>query len=383
FAKFKAYSKGSGEEKQKMYLLLAYFAASSSIYIHNFVDISIFFVSTGFYLALFNGAIFALAFGPLDKKLKQNTTQNNTKNPSILFYTVAALSSLFTLIICVLMIKDFYLITLPSAKVRPLLFIIYWLIFISALIYFCYVFLQVIFKTKKILIALILAFTALLNYFAWGFFKADFYLALATSLAQRNDFRAIALYERALKANPLRPLPYQFKGVLYATRLDMLRTYRPLEGDKKNTLQNDFERGLANFMKAKKHLPNSALLDYNIGVLYKNAAAIALRANNLRLTPAIVAVYEEAIKQFEKALQLDPVYDNIYFQLANIAMDLGDYQASYNWVLKYTRGPNGITNQEYLARHKNNQRANTHLAMLERQLGINSNPKNTQKGGNL
>ena len=58
----------SAEQKSKAFLLAGFALASVAIYIHNLVDLSIYFASTTFFLILFNGASFNLAFGPFEKK---------------------------------------------------------------------------------------------------------------------------------------------------------------------------------------------------------------------------------------------------------------------------------------------------------------------------
>ncbi|MBQ4494088.1 MAG: O-antigen ligase family protein, partial [Elusimicrobiaceae bacterium] len=72
--KIKTFSRENG---QKAFLLAGLSLGSLSIYIHNLVDVSIYFASTTFFLILFNGAIFNLSFGPFEKNNVKLKNGNN------------------------------------------------------------------------------------------------------------------------------------------------------------------------------------------------------------------------------------------------------------------------------------------------------------------
>jgi len=76
FKAFK-YFEYSGD-KETACNLLAALMASSAIYLHNLVDVSIYFVSTMYFLALFNGVLFNLGYGGLEKKKPENDVPQKT-----------------------------------------------------------------------------------------------------------------------------------------------------------------------------------------------------------------------------------------------------------------------------------------------------------------
>ena len=63
-------------------------------------------------------------------------------------------------------------------------------------------------------------------------------------------------------------------------------------------------------------------------------------------------------------MHLDPVFDNTYFQLADIAAMHNDFKTANIWLLFYMKGPEDIVNPDYLKRHKENKTAQEYLKIF-------------------
>ncbi len=343
-----------GQERQRNFLLLAFACAAAVIYIHNFVDVSIYFVSTSYFLTLFNGALFALCLGPLESKIKPYPPAAAAPGNNFIFYLFAVLCAAVLLFIAGSALKDFALIT-AGARKRIIVYIIYWLSVIAVSAGIFWAFAKVIFKTKSFAVALLCVFCGALMLLPLRLTKAEYFLALAGYFADKDKDKALLAYTRAIEFAPFISQYYNFRGLVLSSRLDTARTYQPKIGDSRAALMNDFDRALRDFNKANYLTPNDVLINYNLGVLHY---AYALKpfhdeAARERLFGAAEAYYR-------KALLLDPVYDNTYFQLTNIALQRKDYKAAFYWLEKYRAAPRGVINEEYLSRHKNNEKASGH-----------------------
>jgi tetratricopeptide (TPR) repeat protein len=357
YKKFKAYSLNTADAraKQRAYLLLAYAMALISVYIHNFADISLHLVSGGFFAAVFAAAVFNLSRGPMEVKVKAV----EPARAGALFYAsgIAALC-LFGFIITYI-IKDFYVMTLVNAKV-PLLFLAaYWAFFICIICAAAYAFVKVIFKYKKTAPVFILSAAAAVMLLGWFSLKADNYLAAATMLAEQGrQNEALQYYARAAKYKPYESSINLFRGILLTERFDTARTNKPLEGDGKGRLYNDLQRAQLYFDKTRRLNPAEPLLYYHLGSLQRKAA----------LHYGGEDYYKAAQASLKYALEFDPVFESIYFQLANLALDKNDYRQAYDWLTLYKRGPAGVTEPQYLNRHAQNPTANAHLNALAQKL---------------
>ena len=92
------------------------------------------------------------------------------------------------------------------------------------------------------------------------------------------------------------------------------------------------------------------MLHYNIGNLYLKYAS---KQTGEQRTQA----YLKAEENFKHALLLDPVEENIYFQLANMELERSNLAKAIFWVKEYIKGPKEVKNPEYLQVHKENQKA--------------------------
>lgn len=351
------------KDRESAYNLFAALMASSAIYLHNLVDVSIYFVSTIYFLALFNGILFNLAYGRLEKTelpLKQNDKLKPLGTVSAFIASVAVLG------IAGYIAYRYKMIAITN---NTWLFILYWGFFAAGVLGTLFCFYRVLWKAKNIIVSIVLALTAGLMFICFRTLLADHYFNLAASLFQRKDVTAAMVYARALRYNPFRTSMNQFRGSFFTNRFNMTKRFLPLEGDTKP--MTDFERADKYYEREISLLsPNNALVWHNRGLLYLKMASYVGR-NDFNKGEQYYKLAEE---YFKHSLYLDPVYDNTYFQLASIAAAHRDFKTAKIWLDLYMRGPKDIVNEEYLAQHKNNETAQKYYKIFdEEEKKLNTN----------
>lgn len=332
------------QDKETACNLLAALMASIAIYLHNLVDVSIYFVSTMFFLALFNGVLFNLSYDGLEKK----TVPNNDKQPGVLAIIVCVLTSIIVVSSAMLCIYEFAEIVRSDNIV---LIGLYCLFVFTALIGTLWSFGYLIWKSRKIFLAIILSLTAFLMFKAFGTLLADNYSSMAAAMSMQKNPSTAIIYTKAISLNPFRTSINQFKASFFVNRFDMRKKYLPLEGDKEP--MNDFERADKYYEKETTLSPNNALLWHNRGLLYKKMAVYVGQKDFVEGEK----YYKQAEAHFKRSLHLDPVFDNTYFQLADIAATHRDFKTAKIWLGMYMQGPSDVVNEDYLAQHKNNAMA--------------------------
>ena len=340
------------KDRESAYNLLAAFTAGSAIYLHNLVDVSIYFVSTMYFLALFNGIWFNLAYGRLEKK---QCNCRISKTNSFMGKISAVLAIIFVLAIIIYCFLDFRTIAVSD---KLLLVILYWSGFVLGAIGVLFCFGYVLFRSRNIIVSVVLAITAFLMFKGFGTLMADHYLSVASSMSLNKDIHAGEIYTKALALNPFKTSVNQFKGSFFVNRFNMSRRYLPLEGDTEP--MTDFERAEKYYLKELSLSPNSAMIWHNRGLLYKKMAVLTVNKNFQEGEK----YFKTAENFFKRSLHLDPVFDNTYFQLADIAAMHRDFKTAKIWIYLYTKGPEDIVNEEYLNRHKQNKTAQEYFRIF-------------------
>lgn len=341
----------SQNQQGKAFFLLGFTLASATIYIHNLVDVSIYFVSTTFFLVLFAGAIFNLAFGPFDKK-NIISKKDNIWAFKIIFVFAALI--LFAIVFYIQ--RSFWTDFFISYK-NTLLQVFYCLNFLVISTVLLVLFIILMVKTKKIIVCLFMILVGGFYLLFWQQFISNVNFSRATALAEKGRFESLKFYTKAIKQNPTVYSLWHFRALMLSNRFSLAEK-RDIDAGDKQEVSNDFKRALRDFNKAKSLAPNIALLDYNLGSLYLKYA------NNITNFDEREKFYSQAQKEFEYALLLDPVYENTYFQLANIELAKGNKQKAIFWLEEYLKGPKEIENQEYLQTHKENAEALKNLKQV-------------------
>ncbi len=342
------------EDKDTACNLLAALMASSVIYLHNLVDVSIYFVSTMYFLTLFNGILFNLAYGRLEK----NKQENKPKNERFKFLNIGfcILASSFILFLVGEVVYKFYRISLSN---NILLYMLYWVFLIAGGLGVLWCFNLILWKARKFIVTLILILSAFGMGRAFDTLLADHYLSVASSLSVQRNPNAGIMYTKAISLNPFRTSINQFKASFFVNRFNMARRYLPLEGDTESI--TDFERADKYYKKEISLSPNNALVWHNRGLLYKKMALYTSQKNFFEGEK----YYKQSEAYFKRSLHLDPVFDNTYFQLADIAASHKDFRTAKIWLSLYIKGPEDIVNQDYLARHKHNRTAQEYYKIFD------------------
>ena len=384
-----------GKEHQKdRLLLLTAFCACAVIYAHNLVDVSIYFVSTGYFLALFNGILFALNFGPLQTEKSSSAQiaaaevnqsgaevkpavaikakyqkergesslikqpQHREKQPSaVLKYLRIVFIILFIVFAGILLFyigRDFYEMSAPALKGKQHFFFIFWAGFITVVLYTLWTFIKEALQSRRLVTVFIFSAAFGVMYLSFQPFAAGFYEAAAVSLSIKGDKAAPYYYNLAIKHNPFAVGLYQSSGIAFQNRADMSKSNRPAEGDPAEGFFDDYDRALRRYRQSLSFTPNDVLIHYNLGALYHDMAKNALQKQDLQAADEYYKLAEENLK---KSLLLDPVYDNAYYHLANIAIEHRDFRRAANWVQLYIQGPEEVTNPLYLSVHNKDEKA--------------------------
>ncbi len=343
------------EDKETAYNLFAALMASTAIYLHNLVDVSIYFVSTMYFLALFNGILFNLAYGGLEKK-KSRDNQNN--RAGVFSVIICILAIAFILFLIVFTEYQFIKIA-PSTNI--LLLGLYRLCSLAACVGVLCGFSYIIWKYKKVFVSILLSLTAFLMFKAFGTLLADHYLTMASSMMMQGNPSSGLIYTKVISLNPFKTSVNQFKASFFVNRFDMRKKYLPLEGDTEP--MTDFERADKYYQKEISLSPNNALVWHNRGLLYRKMAMYIGRKDFYEGEK----YYKQAEAFFKRSLHLDPVFDNTYFQLADIATIHRDFKTARIWLDMYMKGPSDVVNEDYLAQHKNNVNAQQFYKILDEQ----------------
>ena len=355
----------SPKNRREGLILLSCLGAAGVIYIHNMVDVSIYFVSTAYFLALFCGILFALNFGPLDcnKSLNAGAGGKGGKLFKGCYFIFWAL----VLSISCLLFRDFYEMSSPALQGKIRYFIIYWLFFISGSLYTAWLFLKTAFDSKRISVLAIYAAALGLIYISFFPLRADFYTAAGAGLAARKNASAPLYYNKAIKLNPFAVGLNQFSGIVFQNLGSREKKNLPYAGDPENGLYNDYERALRAYKRSLSLIPNDTMIHYNLGALYHDMAKYEVQKGN---NDKAEHYYKLSEKSLKKSLLLDPTYDNAYYQLANIALEHNDYRRAANWVSLYIEGPEEVSNPLYIAKHRNDAVAQNHLRGIKAAGGI-------------
>lgn len=343
----------SQEDNQKAFLLMGFSLASLSIYIHNFVDVGIYFASTAFFLIFFNGAIFNLAFGPFDKK------NISLKKDNPVLFKVVFILAVFILAIITFYIQKIFWTEFFLSSQNTLLQVLYSIGFIIISLAILCVLIKVMLKAQKKIVCFFMILTGFFYFLFWQQFIANVNFSRATALAEKGRFEALNYYTRAIKHNPTAYTYWYFRGLLLSNRFSLVEKRDIFAGDKAE-VNNDFRRALRDFSKVKHFAYDMALLDYNIASLYIKYADTQTNLNEKE------KFYLKAEESLKTALLLDPVYENTYFQLANIELAKGNKIKAIFWIEEYLKGPKEVKNQEYLKTHKENKKALLVLEQLKR-----------------
>ncbi len=353
----------SPDLRERNLYLLGYASAFVGLMTHAWVDISIRFASSGLFFAVFCGVILALS-----------QEENATPAPAA---EKAAPTGLLRLMRGILtatagygawqIIRQFYEVTrVLSVNTfgEGLLLVISWAVLLYCIGGIIFIYLRAAFLSRQLSTSIILTLSVPLLCFFYGLFQANHYYSLGVSLVSKaNAEGAIGYFTKAIDLNPFQTEYRQFRANTLATTLQLSHSFSPARGDTDQP-SNDYERALRDFAIVLKRAPNHSLLHQNIGQLYytmavrqaKSAANAATKTEYQQLSQSARQNMEQAKRAFNRSLQIDPVNEATYAFLTSIALMERNPQRAQEWIDAYRRGPEGVTEPEFLEKHHKNPR---------------------------
>lgn len=375
FAVHKRLSRLEGEARPGHYWLWGYGCALAGMLLHNQVDVSIRFASSGVFFALFLGIVTALSRPETAASSVSYAAAGDGPAPApavkagVAVWVLRVLVWVSVATVCVVLISRFYsVIQVMSGASLGEVFVkaASWLVFLAAVLGVVFVtWRAAVLYTRPAAIALLLCVPAA-GYWGFNTFMADHYYGIATGFAARNQYDgALAYFQKAIAANPLNTAYRQYRGTMLASRLDLSKTFNAQKGDQ-SAPATDYERVLRDFDAVKKASPNHALLNQAYGEFYYTAA---LKYSDMASRAADLAQYnkykEQALKnmdlaqaRFKYSLLLDPVNPSTYIFLIQSAILQRQPDEARAWIAAYRRGPQGVTQPHWLEKMRSDPRIN-------------------------
>jgi tetratricopeptide (TPR) repeat protein len=234
-----------------------------------------------------------------------------------------------------------------------------WVFCVGAL---AYIYGKLFLKTQHVAVVLLLLVSFLPIHFFYNMFCSNHYYSVGIALIRLNSVEgALDFFTKAIRANALNFEYYQYRGNIFASRLNLGQSISPFYGDKDKP-SNDYERAIRDFSVVLKQTPYHALIHQDIARLYYTTGVHYVQKAQEIKDPALFRRYQQsAAENFEQArralnlsLQIDPVNVDSYVLLASMALMAHDTQTAQYWIDAYRRGPAKVTEEKFLARHKNN-----------------------------
>lgn len=364
------------KDDPRRYYLLGYSAALAGLLLHAFVDISVHFASSGLLLAVFVGVLVAfMQNNTTDENFTENTPQHPRWLWTLRLVTWAAVAAL-----ALYGAVTFYYV-LHNVSVKTWGEGILYAVALSTFI-FCagglmYVYARTARQTAHVSVCVLLLISLLPCTFFWRVFLANHYYSLGVAMVQMGQAPAsLGAFTDAIKLNPFLGEYRQYRANVFAMTLNPQKRFVPALGDT-DAPRTDYERAKADLDFVFKHNPGHALLHHNAGQLHYTLAMRNL--GQAQQNPAQAFLYqqlarenfEQAKRYFTQALRLDPVNVNTYLLLINMALIARNVDEAQAWADMYYKGPDGVTEEEFLARHRANpqmQAAQAHINRLKNTL---------------
>lgn len=354
--------KRSGAEntlRERNLQLLGITAALFGMLAHAGVDISLHFASSGLFFALFMGLIIALCEPRAPTQEKPRT--NN--GPAVFILRAAVwLGCAEAAWLIVVQFHEIVSVVGITSAGQFLLMAFAWLTLAACLAGGAYIYIRGARLCTSVGALIVLTLSLPPIYATWGFFRANHYYSLGVSMINaRNADGAVTFFSKAVRLNPFQTEYRQFRANTLAGALDLTRSFSAAKGDEKEA-SNDYERALKDLNTVLARTPNHPLLHHNFGQLYFNMAMRRSQDAAQAKSPAEYEMFraeavknmELAKKAFQRALLADPVNADTYFYLTQIALLERDGQTALEWIGRYRRGPNGVTEEEFLRKNREN-----------------------------
>lgn len=311
----------------RAYYMLGFLAAFWGMLLHNFMDVSLRFVSSGIFLWLLMGLIGALVIhDPMSENDEQLEAREGSLPPapaaSPLTLAASAVLAVAAAVFLWKILREFNDAQggLPGPFGEALLWLIAWVAFASvvvAVIWGGYRLSQTIRHPGTYLILIALLFPMKIF---WGYFMADVHHNRGIFFSKQGNWvEALSQYEKTVKLNPNYLMAYYFMGNVYTDR------WQP----------GDFERAMEKYQLLWKLAPNYVQSHHQAGLVHlKRAEDDRQRWEELqrqgKSAEAQVALkklmddWETALKHFQLYHAIDPVFEANFARTAWVHMRLAE-----------------------------------------------------------
>ncbi len=226
------------------YDLLGYITALLGMLTHNFVDVSMRFVSSGVFLGLLPAVIINLARGQALWELHykgepepQEEAKPSAPAPWLLWASrallAAAVAALFYVIVSQFSELQGPLRNHQAGGGESLQWVIAWAVLLACAGFVAWSYLKIAFAGRSVLAVLVMAVSLGPVWYFWGWFRADVYHNMAIFFSKQGRWDdALSYYQRVHALNPYFIMPYYFTGNVFNDRFNMSKQYRPEWGDR-------------------------------------------------------------------------------------------------------------------------------------------------------
>lgn len=323
----------SGKRRQmndpRAFYMLAFLAAFWGMLMHNFMDVSLRFVSSGIFLWLLAGLIGAMVVhdpmaetdAQLEAREKEPDAPEESHAPGLQFMALGITIVLFGFL-------SWRILTqfndtqgpMPDATGELLLWVIAWAALLGTMGAVLWALYRVCSSMKKVYGFVVLwAMVYPLTVF-WGYFMADVYHNRGIFYSKQQNWEAaIGSYQKVVDLNPNYIMAYYFMGNVYTDRwqkddVDMaMKQYEKVWAIAPNYVQSHHQAGL---VYLKKGQDDRKLFDD-----YRSKGQNAEAAQALLQTRAD---WEKALYYFHKYHGIDPVFEPNYSRMGWVHMQLAE-----------------------------------------------------------
>jgi tetratricopeptide (TPR) repeat protein len=301
--------KRKSSDDPRAYYMLGILAAFWGMLIHNGMDVSLRFVSSGIFLWLLAGLIGAMVLhDPMrDTDLPAEKEEGQPSSPVFNFVLngLRILTAVLFVIFAAHILKGFHDAQgpVPQSSGEALLWVIAWVAFLGTVGGCLCVSYKVIRSLRFVFAFPILWIMLIPLHEFWGYFRADVHhnRGIFFSKQQKWD-EALKNYQEVVRLNPNYIMAYYFMGNVYTDRW----------GD------GDFERAMKEYERAWAIAPNYVQSHHQAGLVYLKRGADAK-------TPQEREKYwSQSLIYFQKYHDIDPVFEPNYLRMAWVHMQMAE-----------------------------------------------------------
>jgi tetratricopeptide (TPR) repeat protein len=323
----------TGKRKNQMdpraFYMLGYLAAFWGMLIHNLMDVSLRFVSSGIFLWLLAGLIGAMVIhDPLpatdDQRdaLEPLTDGEFRPHPMPVLFVARAISAVLFVAFAYYILAQFNDAQGPIEASRgdSLMWLISWGAFLFTVGGVLWGLFRTCRSLKQVYGFLILWLMVPCLHIGWGYFMADVHHNRGIAFSKNKQWdAAIKSYEKVVQLNPNYIMAYYFMGNVYTDRWQ----------------DGDFERAMGRYGDVWKIAPNYVQSHHQAGLVYfkrgqdhlRQAGELKQRGDHSAAAAAASAGrsdWEQALAYFHRYHGLDPVFESNYLRIIQVHLQMAD-----------------------------------------------------------